>query len=320
MSRKIIITEPFSKKHIERIKQAASKDFEVIHSTDVNWKKVLCEAEVVVGHPPLQYLQQVDADCPNLKFIQMTWAGTDMYTCGQMPFPKKHLMLANGSGAYGTIMSQYVIGMLLSMMLNFKQYHEQQQAHIWERQGTVQSLDYAKVLIYGAGDIGTAVAKRLQGFDAYVIGVCRDLSKERAYFNELCTLEEAEKYLPEADVVVGCIPNSTETMNYLNTRRLKMMKKTAILVNVGRGNFVDCLALDELLREGKLFGAALDVTYPEPLPKDHSLWDNPRCMITPHTSGVTFGQSARTEELICNIVCDNIKRYCLGEEIGNRIF
>lgn len=320
MSRKIVITEPFGKRHIEKIKQVVPDDFEVVFTDAKSWDNVLKEAEVVVGQPPVEYLQSSDIDCPHLKFIQMTWAGTDIYTRSTLPFPKDKIMLANGSGAYGMIMSQFVVGMILSTLLNFKQYYRQQDKELWQRDGRIQSLEHAKVLIFGAGNIGTAVAKRLTGFDTYTIGVCRNVDAKRKYFDELCTLEDAEKYLPEADIVVGCIPNSDETNNYLNSDRLSMMKNTAVIVNVGRGNFIDCMALDRMLRDGKLFGAALDVTNPEPLPKGHPLWDNPYCMITPHASGVTFGHLDVTEDMVCDIVCENLRRYCAGEEINNRIF
>ena len=99
-----------------------------------------------------------------------------------------------------------------------------------------------------------------------------------------------------------------------------MIKKDAIIVNVGRGNFIDCMALDELLKNNHLWGAALDVTSPEPLPKDHPLWENPKCIITPHTSGVAFSHLKETEDLICDIVCENISKYIKEESLINRVF
>ena len=70
----------------------------------------------------------------------------------------------------------------------------------------------------------------------------------------------------------------------------------------------------------KLWGAALDVTNPEPLPADHPLWSNPKCMITPHTSGVAFKHLDATEDLLCNIVCENVQCYCRGDKIINEVF
>ena len=321
---KILIFDAFREKHIEAIKAAIGVNHEVMalspDSDEITLKDALKTVDIVVGQPPLHLLQEPEVNCPTLKFIQMTWAGTDICTRAAMSFPKERILLANASGTYGMVMSQFVIGMTLAIMLNFKKYHDQQQERVWLRQGPIKSLDCAKVLIYGAGDIGSHTAKRLQGFDAYTIGVCRNTSERRECFNELCTLEDSEKYLPEADVVICCIPNSEQTTGFMDDRRLGLMKKGAIIVNVGRGNFIDCMALNDKLNDGHLWGAALDVTNPEPLPEDHPLWANPRCMITPHASGVAFEHLPETEDLLCNLACENLGRYLSGGEIKNRVF
>jgi len=324
MQRKLLVLAPFDSSAIEKIKNVLPEDFIIKHfPEELPEDRLLSEikdAEIVIGEPPLRIIQNVDERCPKLSFIQMTWAGTDIYTRSSLEFPKDRIMLANASGIYGGIMSQYVIGMTLAIMLNFQVYHKQQQNKIWERRGPIRSLENAKVLIFGAGDIGKSIAKRLSGFDAYCIGVCRDTKVKREYFDELCTLDEAEKYISQSDVIIGCIPNTAETAGYMNSHRLSLMKRDAVIVNVGRGNFIDCDALDVILRKGDIWGAALDVTNPEPLPANHPLWENSRCMITPHVSGVTFGHLKETEELLVNLVCDNLTRYCGEKDIKNRIF
>lgn len=318
--RRLLILEPFREEHLELIKETAEADFDIIIlDRDCEESGLIDElkvAEVVIGQPKMDYLKDCANNCPKLRFIQMSYAGTDQYTLSDIPFPKE-VRLANASGAYGHVMSQFVLGMILTLNLNFIDYHAQQSSKIWERRGPVRTLDGANILIFGAGDIGSAVAKRLRGFDARVIGVCRDTSRLRSGFNKLCTLDEAEQYLTDADVLVGCIPNCADTAGYMDERRLSMMKRGAVIVNVGRGNFIDCLALDEHLRTGHLWGAALDVTNPEPLPENHPLWTNPRCMITPHASGATFGFLKETEDQLCEIVCDNIKRYIRRDELRN---
>lgn len=326
--RKILVLEPFSKEQISRIEEAAGNDFEVAQiipepgegAENAALKAVLKEAEIVVGVPAVELLQNPETNCPDLKFVQMTWAGADIYTQSALPFPKEKVLLANASGAYGMTISQFIICQILSLMLNFKAYHTQQENKIWERRGPIKSLEKATVLIYGAGDIGTMTAKRLTGFDAYTIGVCRNIFKPHEYFNEVCNLTGSEKFLPKADVVVCCLPNNDETAGFMNEKRLSLMKKDAVIVNVGRGNFIDNTALDRLLREEKIWGAALDVTNPEPLPPDHPLWENPRCIITPHTSGVGFGHLEATVDLLCKIACENIIRYREGQEIKNKVF
>ena len=108
-----------------------------------------------------------------------------------------------------------------------------------------RSIEGATVLIFGAGDIGGHCAKRFAGFDAHIIGVCQNTAEPRPYFDQLCTLEEAEGFIPQADVIIGCIPNSNATAGYFDTRRLALCKPSAVLVNVGRGNFVNNIALEQ---------------------------------------------------------------------------
>lgn len=338
MKRKILVIEPFNSKHIEKISAAAGSDFEVEQilangssktgtlftsidkaAQNTKLKNALKEAEIVVGIPSPELLQNPEENCPNLKFVQMTWAGADIYTRNVLPFPKG-VLLANASGAYGMTISQFVICQILSLMLNFKDYHKQQENKIWEKRAPILSLENARVLIFGAGDIGTQTARRLTGFNCYTVGVCRNTSKPRQFFNELCTLDEAEKFIPQADVIVCCIPNTDETAGYMDSRRLNLMKQNSVIVNVGRGNFIDCLSLDEVLKGGKIWGAALDVTNPEPLPPDHPLWENSRCIITPHTSGVGFGHLEATVDLLCNVACENIELYVNNQNIKNRIY
>jgi phosphoglycerate dehydrogenase-like enzyme len=93
------------------------------------------------------------------------------------------------------------------------------------------------------------------------------------------------------------------------------MKPSAVLVNVGRGTAVDTDALSEALYAGKIFGAALDVTDPEPLPEDHPIWDAPNTIITPHVSG---GWDERGNlERIFEIICTNLTRYFSGKPLIN---
>lgn len=322
--RYLLVLDPFNEKNLSLIESHAGSDFtvEVINpnSNREEYIDALSRAEIIIGEPDINLLSDLDSNCPNLRFIQMTWAGTDIYTNNKVLFPQDKVMLSNASGAYGNVMSQFVIGQIMFLLFHFGKYYSQMERKSWMRQGPILSLDKAKVMIFGAGDIGSSVAKRLMGFDTYNIGVCRDIDRIRPGFNELCTLDMAESYLSEADVVICCMPNSKETEGYFNEDRLSRLKRNSIIVNVGRGNFIDCIALDKLLRMNHLWGAALDVTNPEPLPSDHPLWDNDRCFITPHASGVTFGHLDITEDKVCDIVCTNIDNYCGNKPLINRIY
>lgn len=120
-------------------------------------------------------------------------------------------------------------------------------------------------------------------------------------------VEEEHKALlsaaaPEADIVAACLPDTPETRNLFNEEAFSHMKKGAYFLNVGRGNSVDSDALYEALCSGKLAGASVDVTDPEPLPADHKLWDAPNILITPHISGGYHLK--QTHDTIIRIACD----------------
>ena len=318
MTQELLILVPFKEHHIEQIREAAGADFTICHfPAGLSGKQAtqaLATATAVVGEPEVEDI----AASPKVQWVQMTWAGTDKYTRSGKPFPEG-VQLTNAVGGYGHTISQYALGQALSICQNLGRYAKQQASGQWRDLGAIESLEGATVLIFGAGDIGSHCAKRFAGFDAHIVGVCRNAEKPRLYFDELCTLDQAELFIPKADVIIGAIPNNDASANYFDARRLALCKPSAALVNVGRGNFIDNMALDAALSAGKLRGAALDVTNPEPLPEGHPLWQQDRCMITPHCSGGAFGRLPETEQRICDLTCENIRRFRAGEPLKNRV-
>lgn len=319
----ILVMVPFKEHHMQQIREAAGPGANVVQMQfkDTMFREMqeaLRTYEVVIGEPPARLLM---ADDVAVKWVQSTWAGVDVYTRSRFGFPTG-VMLTNVAGdAYGHIVSQFAVGQILALTQNIGLYAKTQASMSWRSQGPVMSLEGTNVLIFGAGDIGIHVAKRLSGFDvASITGVCRDTSKPREGFDKLVKLPSAEFELASADIVVGCIPSDPETTHWFNERRLRLIKHGSVLVNVGRGDFIDCDALARVLTEGCLRGAALDVTDPEPLPLKHALWRIPNCLITPHAAGGAFGKCDGTEDKIAQVVCDNLRRYVAGEELTHRVF
>ncbi len=311
----VLVLEPFRQQQLTRIREAAGQGANVVQKTRVSDKAQLLDllksADVVVGAPAPELLERA----PSIRWLQLCWAGADRYLKHEVTLPEG-LRITNVAGvAFGRNMSQYVLGQILALTQNLPSYVRHQSKGQWRWAGPVMTLDGTRALIFGAGDIGSWTARRLSGFDVTCIGVCRNTTAPRECFSKLVTLDQAEEELAQADVVVNCLPSSDETDGYLNERRLRLMKKGAVLINVGRGSFLDCDALADVLAEGHLRGAALDVCKPEPLPAGHRLWTEPRCLITPHISGKSFGSSRQTEEVICDIVCENLRRWKAGEEL-----
>ena len=316
---RVLVALPFRERHMRRLQEVAG-DRAVLQQTDASatsdeMRALLQNSEVVFGEPAPELL----AEGTPVRWVQMSWAGTDLYTRGATPFPAETRLTNVAGTAFGHIISQFVVGQVIGIAQNFPAYARQQEQEIWAGVGAVMSLEGARVLIFGAGDLGGLTAKRLQGFDVHCTGVCRNVSEPRPYFERLVTLSKAEALLGESDILVNCLPNTDETAGWLDERRLRLIKEGAIFANVGRGNFCDCDALAQVLAEGRLRGAALDVTEPEPLPTGHPLWQEPRCFITPHQAGGSFGKSDGTEDRICDVCCENLARYLDGRPLTHMV-
>ena len=205
-----------------------------------------------------------------------------------------------------------------SFYRQLRHYDRLQQAHCWDTHWQEGTLEGKTVLILGTGDIGSALAKRLQGFDCRVIGI-RRTAGNLPYFDEIHTLDALNSLLPQADVVAGCLPGTRGTAGLLNERRLRAMKSTALLINCGRGSLIDTDALVRVLQSGHLGGCGLDVMTPEPLPPDHPLWDLENVTLTPHISGASFDHVQEIEDRIYLLAAENLRRYLDGEPLLNQV-
>lgn len=181
----------------------------------------------------------------------------------------------------------------------------------------MKTLLGATVLVLGAGHIGSEFAQMCRGLGAHTVGLKRTVRGDVPGFDQVATMEELEQWLPQADVVAMSLPHSPETVGLMNEKRLGLMRDDAILLNAGRGSALDQQALEKVMKEGKLWGAALDVTDPEPLPQDSPLWDIPNLIITPHVAG---GMRLEITRQACiKQAQDNLRRYLAGEPLVNQV-
>ena len=226
-------------------------------------------------------------------------------------------MLASASGAYGQAVSEHMLAMLLSMMKRLPAYRDAQRAHEWVDLGSVTSLSGARVLVLGAGDIGTHFARLCASLGARVTGVRRRPSEPHAPFSAMGTFDELPELLPQADVVASVLPSAPGTRRLADATFFSAMRGGAFFVNAGRGDLVVAEDLVAALESGHLAGAALDVTDPEPLPADHPLWDAPGALVTPHVSG--WYHLPVTLDNIVGIAAENLARLERGEKPRNLV-
>lgn len=302
----ILVTPPVNEAHKQMLESACPGGrFTYIPAREVTRENVLA-ADVIIGNVPHALLKDAD----KLRLLHLNSAGADGYP-EVMP---KNAVLTNSSGAYGLAISEHMLGMTLAVIKKLYLYHDNQREANWHDEGGVTSLEGAVVLSVGMGDIGGDFTRKCKALGSYTIGIRRTVREKPDYADEMHSLDELDGLLPKADVVALSLPSGAETNGIMDERRLRLMKRGAVLVNVGRGKAIDTEALARVCSEG-LIKAALDVTDPEPLPKDHPLWHTPGVHITPHISG--FFHLPQTLDRIISIGAENLKRLCANEPLLN---
>ena len=313
---KVLVTFPSGFPYCERdevnFRQALPHgDFFFCHDGKIP-EELLELIEIWIGNAPVPQLEK----STNLKWLQVFASGVDQYAQAANRLPPG-MIVTNVTGAFGLTISEYMLGVLLMMMRNLHLYRDLQTKNIWQRLDRADSICGSRVLVVGLGDIGGEFAGRAKALGAYTVGIRRTPGIKPDYVDELYTMEALDNELSKADVVALSLPGTTETRGLFHADRLKKIKKGAYIVNVGRGNAIECDSLTGLLRDGSLKGVALDVTDPEPLPAGHPLWNEPNAVITPHCSGnYTLGE---TVNRIRGIILENLALYGAGKPLKNMV-
>ena len=268
------------------------------------------QATIVMGWPRAEMLAQA----PRLRWFHCMWAGTDQYTDAVPP----SALMTSSAGTNSQSVAEHMLASLLSLYRKIPQCRDQQRDHAWIDVGDMKSLAGATVLVAGAGHVGSAFAQLCKALGAArTIGLKRTVGGPVPGFDEVFPMERTDELLPQADVVALVLPHAPSTVRFMDRRRLGLLKDDAVLLSAGRGSVLDQDALAELMRGGKLWGAALDVTEPEPLPADSPLWEVPRLLITPHVAG---GMRLEVTRKNCiGLALDNLRRYQTGEPLRNLV-
>ena len=280
----------------------------------VNYREVTAEdvkdAEIIFGNVSPALLPEAK----KLKLLQLFSAGFDRYMDAEVP---EGCAICSAVGAYCVSVGEYAVTALMSLNRKFQLYVRNQEKNCWHHEGAVKSIYGSTILVLGAGSIGGAAAKAFKAMGATVIGTKRSLDNKPEWLDELHLLSEIDELLPRADAVLIALPANPDTYRLFDRDRLLRMKEDAYIVNVGRGNIIDCEALVRVLQERPLMGACLDVTDPEPLPEDHPLWGMTNVIVTPHAAGgFALPETLRR---LTGIAAENIKNCLEGRPYRNQI-
>lgn len=312
MEKQILVALPLSEVQRETLRRAAPGCAFRFTTQETATLEEILWAVAILGNVPVEFIRQNK----HLEWFQSNFAGPDPYLePGVLP---QNCLVTNATGAYGLAISEWMLGMWLALAKDLLLYRDRQREHHWQAiDRPVRSVAGARVLCVGMGDIGASFARRAHLLGAQVVGVRRREGPCPDYCLRVVGIDRLDEELPQADLVALSLPGTPETRGLFDAARLERCKQGAILLNVGRGNVLDCQALAEALRSGALHGAALDVTDPEPLPPDHPLWELDNVCITPHISG-RFSLP-QTLEKIVEIFAHNLRRYVAGQTLDNQM-
>lgn len=223
---------------------------------------------------------------PNLQVVQLLTAGYDH----ALPLVAADVTLCNAAGVHDASTAELAVGLMIACQRSIDDFARAMPEGQWLH-AVYPSLADRRVLIIGAGGLGTAIRERLTPFEVEINSVARS---ER---DGVSSLEALPELLPWAEIVVLAVPLSDETRGMVDAVFLDQMADGALLVNMSRGSVVDTEALVEHVASGRL-RAALDVTDPEPLPDSHRLWQLPGVLISPHVGGSSSAFLPRAQRLV----------------------
>lgn len=301
---KLLVTGAFNAT-AEQLDTLSSLGFELMHQKNERGipECDFAEADAVICNG--LFLYHDISEFKKLKFIQLTSAGLDRVPLDEIR--KRNISLFNARGVYSVPMAEFALAGILSLYKHLNTFHENQKAHLWQKDRELRELCGETVAIVGCGSVGTECAKRFSAFGVRVVAV--DITKpESEIYSEFYNISDIKKALGIADTVVLTIPLTDETRGMFNGEMFSHFKDGSVLVNISRGAVVDEKDLINALESRKLSGAVLDVFENEPLDENSRLWDMNNVIITPHNSFVSLKNQAR----LFTLAYDNLKTSMKG--------
>ncbi|NND69031.1 MAG: D-2-hydroxyacid dehydrogenase [Halioglobus sp.] len=278
-------------------------------------ENVLADVDAVIGMCTPILLKNAG---PNLRWIHNYSVGLD-HCKGATQEQLERITVTNNKRLSGPAIAEHSIAMLLSLTRDLGTYHAAQAEGRWGlgfgRGVTFGELRGKTMLVVGLGGIGTEIARRAHGLGMRVIAT-RNSSRSGPEFVEYVGLsDELHKLAGQADVIANALPLTPSTTGLFDNEFFAAAKPGALFLSVGRGKSTVTADLMAALESGQLWGAALDVTDPEPLPKGHPLWQMERVLITPHVSAAGADSMRRSAV----IAAENLRRYVAGEKLLNEV-
>jgi phosphoglycerate dehydrogenase-like enzyme len=321
---RLVVAADFDDTLIDRI-GAVSPRLDVAQHRKGGPLEVVADAEVLL----VQGWMPKPEQAPAVRWVQLMSAGAD-HAMKRPLVSTTDVTVTTASGIHASPIGEYCMAMILALAYEVPRFLDLQARAEWlaPEHYVPRTLRGQTIGVVGYGSIGRELARLAAGFGMRVVAVKRDPSRMQEDHGYTApgtgdpdgTIpaavhppEELAAVAAESDFLVSTLPGTPATRHLIDAAVLGAMKPTAVLVNIGRGAVIDEAALIEVLRAGRIAGAALDVFEQEPLPAESPLWSLPNVVVTPHVSG----NSDRYDEMVTDVFVENLARYLDGRPLLN---
>jgi phosphoglycerate dehydrogenase-like enzyme len=316
-TRKVLLLQVSQRSIDPATLRAAAPGAQLVVATDMATAVAeAVDADVIIGHNPEICDARIVDGARELRWLASLSAGVEL--CMPLPAVRdRRITLTNMRGVDSPVIAEHAIAMLLALAHGLDRFAVDTSRGIWNR-GTagavrMQFLEGKTLLVCGLGGIGTEVARRAHGLGMRVVATRVGGGPHPSFVDYIGQPDELLTLARQADAIVSAVPLTPETTGLYDERFFSVLKPSALFINVARGPSVVTEALRRALEEGRLAGAGLDVTDPEPLPPGHPLWKAPRVLITPHISA----RSDLPGEARGIVAAENLRRWVAGEPLLN---
>jgi phosphoglycerate dehydrogenase-like enzyme len=299
---------------LEQLQAAApGVEFVVVSGVD-QMVAAVADADAIGSGDNVVCDPRVLAAARKLRWVAVYSAGVEE-CLGKPEVKKPGVVVTNMRAIAGPVMAEHSIALMYALSRSLQvSIGRQARGEGWGggfAGSQPQSMTGKTMLVAGLGGIGLEVAERAHALGMKVIATRNSSREGPSYVSKVGLADELPAMIGEADVVVAALPLVPATTNLFDARMFARMKKSAFFINVGRGGSVVTDDLVAALNSGTIAGAGLDVTAPEPLPKDHALWKAKNIIITPHMSAQSdLGQGARAM-----IYREQVRRFASGDKL-----
>ena len=281
-----------------------AKTHTTIHEPDLwsrrdDLKKLLAEAEALVVRNRTQVNEELFAAAPKLRVVGRAGVGLDNI---DIDAANRHGVVVSAAlGINAVAVGELTLGLALALLRKVTELDSSTRKGEWNRKAGVEITGKTWGML-GFGATARALAKLLKGFDATILAYDPFTKVDPEFAKDTnTTLVSLDDVISRSDVISLHMPATPETTKVINSERLSKMRSHAVIVNVGRGELIDEVALEEALSSQAIAGAALDVRESEP-PKDSRFRDLSNVIVTPHIAGITQESQAKINEVLVNEV------------------